>query len=55
MCVGNNFAMFEMILVLVEVIKKYEVSSKLNAIEINPLISLKPKNVPLYFKMRVNN
>lgn len=52
MCVGNNFAMFEMILVLVEIFKKYQVTSKLNTIAINPLISLKPKSVPLEFKMR---
>ncbi|MEL4308573.1 cytochrome P450 [Joostella sp. CR20] len=55
MCVGNNFAMFEMMLVLVEIFKKYKVSSRLEAVDINPLISLKPKKVPLHFQQRIDN
>jgi cytochrome P450 len=52
MCVGNNFAMYEMVLTVAEVIKKYNVQTKLNEVEINPLISLKPKEVPLLFVER---
>lgn len=55
MCVGNNFAMYEMILVLVEIFKKYEISTTIENIDINPLISLKPIKVPIYFKERIDN
>ena len=52
MCVGNNFAMYEMILTIAEILKKYKVQTSLESIEINPLISLKPKTVPLKFVER---
>ncbi|QLE01451.1 cytochrome P450 [Galbibacter sp. BG1] len=52
MCVGNNFAMFEMMLVLVEIFKKYTVSTEMDALDLNPLISLKPKKVLIHFKER---
>ena len=52
MCVGNNFAMYEMVLTIAEIIKKYNVQTKLKEVEINPLISLKPKTVPLIFAGR---
>ena len=52
MCVGNNFAMFEMMIAMAEIVKKYSISSSLKNIEINPLISLKPKSVPLMFTER---
>lgn len=52
MCVGNNFAMYEMVLAIAEIIKKYTLHTSLNEVEINPLISLKPKTVPLLFLER---
>jgi hypothetical protein len=52
MCVGNNFAMYEMIIAIAEIVKKYEISSPVENMEINPLISLKPKSVPLLFTER---
>ncbi|MGB5437634.1 MAG: cytochrome P450 [Maribacter sp.] len=52
MCVGNNFAMYEMVLAIAEIIKKYDLQTDLNEVEINPLISLKPKEVPLVFLER---
>jgi cytochrome P450 len=52
MCVGNNFAMFEMIIAIAEMVKKYQITSPLENIGINPLISLKPKSVPLLFTER---
>ncbi|MCM5661881.1 cytochrome P450 [Galbibacter mesophilus] len=52
MCVGNNFAMFEMLLVLAEIFKKYTVSTEMDNMELNPLISLKPKKVAINFKER---
>ncbi|QLG44552.1 cytochrome P450 [Costertonia aggregata] len=52
MCVGNNFAMYEMIMVIAELVKKYRIHTDNNEVEINPLISLKPKAVPLKFVPR---
>lgn len=52
MCVGNNFAMYEMIMTLTEIIRAYQISSTIENIAINPLISLKPKRVPLKFTAR---
>lgn len=52
MCVGNNFAMYEMIIALAEIVRKYKIYTTLSTIEVNPLISLKPKCVPLQFKAR---
>jgi cytochrome P450 len=52
MCVGNNFAMYEMTLTVAEIIKKYKLQTSFDDLEINPLISLKPKVVPLRFTNR---
>ncbi len=52
MCVGNNFAMYEMVLTVAEIIKKYNLQTNLNEVEINPLISLKPRVVPIKFMER---
>lgn len=49
MCIGNNFAMYEMILAVTEVVKKYKITSKNKPIEIKPLITLKPQNAILTF------
>lgn len=53
MCVGNNFAMYEMILAVVEILKVYTIATQNKTIEIHPLISLKPGSVPLEFIRRV--
>ncbi|WP_026450822.1 cytochrome P450 [Aequorivita capsosiphonis] len=52
MCIGNNFAMYEMILAIAEIIKTYKISKKNTPIEIKPLITLKPKNAILEFNFR---
>ncbi len=52
MCVGNNFAMYEMILAVAEILKKYELNAVTKAVELNPLITLKPKEVKLKFVPR---
>lgn len=52
MCIGNNFAMYEMILTIGEILKNYYITTPHQQIEINPLISLKPKEVPLKFIRR---
>ena len=53
MCIGNNFAMYEMILAVTEVVKQYTIVSKNTAIEIKPLITLKPQNAILTFIPRL--
>lgn len=52
MCVGNNFAMQEMILTVSEILRTYKLSSDVNEIPIDPLISLKPVAVNLHFQLR---
>ena len=52
MCIGNNFAMYEMILAIAALIKKHKITSEKKEIEIHPLITLKPKNSILEFKLR---
>jgi len=51
-CIGNNFAMFEMIIAVQEIVSKYTIYPKFDDIEISPLITLKPKNAYLEFKPR---
>ncbi len=52
MCIGNNFAMYEMVLAMAEIIKTYKITEKKTPIEIKPLITLKPKNAILQFNLR---
>lgn len=52
MCVGNNFAMYEMIITIALVIKKYRIATEVKTIEVNPMISLKPKETPIFFELR---
>ena len=47
MCIGNNFAMYEMVLAIGWLLKRYVLSSPKEKLEVNPLISLKPGNVPI--------
>ena len=51
-CIGNNFAMFEMIMAISELIKKFKIYPNFDTIEITPLITLKPKNAMLRFEKR---
>jgi cytochrome P450 len=52
MCIGNNFAMYEMILTIISLVEQFEIIEKLTPIEIKPLITLKPHNAILEFKYR---
>lgn len=52
MCVGNNFAMYEMIMTVALLLRNYKLSTEITSVEINPQISLKPLRVPLHFKVR---
>ncbi|MGB5942427.1 MAG: cytochrome P450 [Leeuwenhoekiella sp.] len=52
MCIGNNFAMYEMVLAVAEMVSKFKILEKKSPIEILPLITLKPKNALLEFERR---
>ena len=54
MCIGNNFAMYEMILVIIALVEQFEIIEKKEPIQIKPLITLKPFNAILEFKKRSN-
>ncbi|WP_298246142.1 cytochrome P450 [uncultured Christiangramia sp.] len=51
-CIGNNFAMFEMIIAVAELMNDYKLQPVNNEIEIKPLITLKPENAILKFTRR---
>lgn len=51
-CIGNNFAMFEMIIAVSQLVSKYKIIPEFETIEITPLITLKPKNAFLRFEPR---
>ena len=52
MCIGNNFAMYEMILAVTEMVSRFKITPINTPIEILPLITLKPKNAILEFTAR---
>ncbi len=52
MCVGNHFAMFEMIIAIAKIVKSYKLRCDLEHIELVPMVSLKPKEVPITFELR---
>jgi cytochrome P450 len=52
MCIGNNFAMYEMILAIIALVEQFEIIEKKDPIQIKPLITLKPYNAILQFKKR---
>ncbi len=51
-CIGNNFAMFEMIIAVRELVLNYKIKPKFNNIGITPLITLKPNNAYLELEKR---
>jgi len=51
-CIGNNFAMFEMIIAVAELVNDYKLAPVNNEIGIKPLITLKPDNAILNFTKR---
>ena len=52
LCIGNDFAIFEMILVINEIIKRFDISTNNDVIKVNPLITLKPVGLQLKFTVR---
>ena len=51
-CIGNNFAMFEMIIAVSQLVSEYKIIPEFETIEITPLITLKPKNAFFRFESR---
>lgn len=51
-CIGNNFAMYEMVLTIAEIVSNFRISGAEGEIQIQPLITLKPKNAVLKFDRR---
>lgn len=51
-CIGSNFAIFEMVLAVSELIQHYKIVPVQPEIEILPLITLKPKNAFVKFQKR---
>ncbi|GAA3601815.1 cytochrome P450 [Flavivirga amylovorans] len=52
LCIGNNFAMYEMILAVNTILKKFDISTDNDTIKVNPLITLKPVDVKLKFTLK---
>ena len=52
MCIGNNFAMYEMILAVMTVVERFQIVEKNEPIQIKPLITLKPFEAVLEFRER---
>ena len=55
LCIGNNFAMYEMTLAIKAVINTFKISTDNNQIEVNPLITLKPVGITLKFEHRTDD
>jgi len=51
-CIGNNFAMFEMIIAVREMVLNYKIKPQFATIGITPLITLKPNNAYLELEKR---
>lgn len=51
-CIGSNFAMFEMILAISELVERYKIYPKFSEIEIKPLITMKPRNAQVILQSR---
>lgn len=52
MCVGSNFALYEMMIIIGTLTQRYVINSEFSNIEIKPLITLQPKNAWVSFKKR---
>ncbi|TDO77978.1 cytochrome P450 [Flavobacterium chryseum] len=52
MCIGSGFAIYEMCLTIVHVVKKYVIKSNSDNVKINPLITLKPVDVEVSLSKR---
>ena len=55
MCIGNNFAMYEMILAIARIVKQFKVETDQKEIKIKPLITMRPDDIQLKFLKREFN
>ena len=49
LCIGNNFAMYEMMLAVNSIINKFDIETNKAEVKLNPLITLKPLDVEMKF------
>jgi cytochrome P450 len=52
LCIGNNFAIYEMMLTLKQIIERFEIQTSIKTIKVNPLITLKPVGLTMTFLPR---
>ena len=52
MCIGLGFAIYEMVLAISYIVKKYTLTTEQDEIKLNPLITLKPVDVEVLFTER---
>jgi len=52
MCIGLGFAIYEMVLTISYIAKRYHLSTTQKEVQLNPLITLKPVDVSIVFKER---
>ncbi|MDO5979424.1 cytochrome P450 [Flavivirga spongiicola] len=52
LCIGNNFAMYEMILAVSAILKRFRMSTDNDTIKVNPLITLKPVDIKMRFTLK---
>lgn len=52
MCIGTGFAIYEMCLTISQIVKKYEIKTKNETVNFNPLVTLKPINIEVSFSKR---
>jgi len=52
MCIGLGFAIYEMVLTIAYIAKRYHLSTTQKEVQLNPLITLKPVGVSIVFKER---
>jgi cytochrome P450 len=54
MCIGNGFALYEMMLSVYVMLKNYHIKTEQDKVEVAPLITLKPINLTLTFTKRTS-
>lgn len=52
LCIGLGFAIYELVLAIAYLVGNYEITTRKDEIQINPLITLKPKGVEVAFSKR---
>ncbi|MCX2681806.1 cytochrome P450 [Galbibacter sp. EGI 63066] len=52
LCIGNNFAMYEMLLAINAIVNTFAIETNKDSVQLNPLITLKPVDVEIKFSKR---